>query len=158
MKVIDNKLFDSLTEEARINPRLRKNYNFHDSLDEPIHRLLNAVEPGTYVQPHRHSNPDKEEIFFVLRGKIVFFIFNDDGSIEKAIEMSPDSDVKGLEIRAGVWHSLVVVESGTILYEIKSGPYVRLSPENIAPWAPAPDDKKAVDEYIIRLLNTELSS
>lgn len=152
MKIIDNKLLDSLSIDAVNNPRLRINHNFHDSLNDPINRLLNAMEPGTYVAPHRHINPDKEEIFLVLRGKVALFIFNDDGSVKDTFEMSPDSDVKGMEIEAGVWHSLIVLEPGTILYEIKNGPYVPLSPENLAPWAPDVNNQKGIDEYTTMLL------
>lgn len=158
MKIIDTNLLDSLTEQARNTPRLRINHNFHDSLDDPINRLLNAVEPGTYVAPHRHINPDIDEIFLVLRGKIAMFIFNDDGTVKETFEMSPDSDIKGMELEPGVWHSLVVLESGTILYEIKNGPYTPLSPENIAPWAPKNGNQKEIDKYINHLLEIFISN
>jgi len=152
MKIIDNKLLDSLSVRACNNPRLRVNYNFHDSLEDPINRLLNAMEPGTYVPPHRHSNPNRDEIFLVLRGKIAMFIFNDDGTVRTTFEMSPELEVKGMEIEAGVWHSLVVLESGTVLYEIKNGPYVPLSPENLASWAPDINNQREIDNYTNKLL------
>ena len=61
MKLISEELLDSVSHEARESSRLRMNYNFHESLDSPIHRLLNALEPGTYLPPHRHT--DKEETY-----------------------------------------------------------------------------------------------
>ena len=61
MKLISEELLDGVTRAAQENSRLRMNYNFHESLDAPIHRLLNALEPGTYLPPHRHS--DKEETY-----------------------------------------------------------------------------------------------
>jgi len=152
MKIINDALLDTVTEQALTNPRLRMNYNFHESLDDPINRLLNAMEPGTYLPPHRHKNPDKNEIFLVLRGKVLIFIFDDNGNIQSVTEVAPQSGVYGMEIEAGIWHSLIVLESGTVVYEIKQGPYVPLTPENIAPWAPEPKDTDKAEEYMNNLI------
>ena len=70
MKLIDTPLLDATTARAKQSPRLRMNHNFHERLDDPVNRLLNALEPGTYLRPHRHSNPDKTEIFLLLRGRV----------------------------------------------------------------------------------------
>ena len=68
MKVIDQTLLDKVSAQAKESPRLRMNYNFHQSLDDKCHRFLNAVEPGTEVPIHRH--PTKDETFVILRGKV----------------------------------------------------------------------------------------
>lgn len=47
MKIIDDNLINGVVEQAKQSPRLRMNYNFHQSLDEKCHRFLNALEPGT---------------------------------------------------------------------------------------------------------------
>ena len=67
MKIIDKQLLDKTNEQAKQSPRLRMNYNFHERLDDPVNRLLNAMEPGSYIRPHRHLDPDKDEIFLLLR-------------------------------------------------------------------------------------------
>jgi len=151
MKIIDIDLFDLVSRQAKVSPRLRMNYNFHDSLDDPINRLLNAMEPGTYIHPHRHINPDKTEIFLVLRGKILMLLFDDRGTVTSAQIISPDSGVYGMEIEAGIWHSLIVLETDTILYEIKNGPFVPLSDENLATWAPSADNVEATAKYMADL-------
>lgn len=156
MKIINNELLDSVTQQAVKNTRLRMNYNFHESLDDPINRLLNAMEPDTYLPPHRHKNPDKNEIFLVLRGKVLIFIFDDEGNILSITETSPQSGVYGMEIEAGVWHSLIVLEQGTVVYEIKEGPYAPISPENLAPWAPNPNDTLKAKEYTDSLIKEYL--
>ncbi|MBR2497306.1 MAG: WbuC family cupin fold metalloprotein, partial [Parabacteroides sp.] len=74
MKLINQFLLDQITNQAKQSPRLRMNYNFHEQLEEPINRLLNALEPGTYLRPHRHLNPDKDEIFLLLRGRVILFL------------------------------------------------------------------------------------
>ena len=77
MKLITEELLDTVTSQAKENSRLRMNYNFHASMDAPIHRLLNALEPGTYLPPHRHT--DKEETYLVLRGSLLVFFYDDAG-------------------------------------------------------------------------------
>ena len=83
--IIDKRILDELAEQAKASPRLRKNYNFHQSLDEKCHRFLNAVEPGTEVPAHRH--PTKDETFVILRGKVKVTTHNDDGSIIEGVEL-----------------------------------------------------------------------
>ncbi|MDR1583116.1 MAG: WbuC family cupin fold metalloprotein [Prevotellaceae bacterium] len=153
--VIDKILLDSVSAQAVKDQRLRMNYNFHRQLDDPLNKLLNAMEPGSYFPPHRHKNPDKEESSLVLRGSVLFLIFDDSGSVISSTEVSPQKEVYGMEIDAGVWHSLIVLEPNTVIYEVKRGPYVPLTSDNIAPWAPNPDDKEKVKEYINVILENE---
>lgn len=151
MKLITEQLLDETTAKAKVNPRLRMNYNFHEDLDDPVNRLLNAMEPGTYLRPHRHLNPDKDEVFLLLRGKAAVFIFDESGNVTETIILCPTEGVYGAEIKAGVWHGMLVLESGSVVYEVKKGPFAPLSPENLAPWSPAAEDKEAVDLYINKL-------
>ena len=151
MKIIDEQLFDQTMEKAMKSPRLRMNHNFHETLDDPINRLINAMEPDTYLRPHRHLNPDKIEIFLVLRGKVALFLFDDWGHITETRLLGPKTGVYGGEINADVWHTLVVLESGSVVYEVKQGPYAPLSPENLAPWSPAPEDTEGVSQWMAKL-------
>ncbi|MDR1879866.1 MAG: WbuC family cupin fold metalloprotein [Tannerellaceae bacterium] len=153
MKIIDTTLLDETTAKARQSPRLRMNYNFHEDTNEPLNRLINAMEPGTYLRPHRHLNPDKDESFLILRGKVVIFIFDDHGAVTERLTLDPQNGVYGADIKAGVWHGLAVLEHGTVLYEAKSGPFAPLAAENFAPWSPAPEDTAAVERYMTRLLH-----
>ncbi len=148
MKLINETLFDETTGKAKTSPRLRMNHNFHDDLDDPINRMINAIEPGSYLRPHRHQNPDKEEIFFVLRGSAAFFLFDGEGRVTDSIVLDPHKGMYGMEIEPGVWHSLIALETGTIVYEIKRGPFIPLDPQNFAPWSPEPDDKEEVQKYM----------
>lgn len=124
------------------------NYNFHDDTDDLLNRLINAIEPESYIRPHRHQNPDKEEIFFLLRGKALFFLFDDNGRITDQLLLSPADGVYGAEIEAGIWHCLLVLEENTVVYEVKRGPFAPLAPENLAPWSPPADDAEAVASYM----------
>ena len=151
MKIIDTHLLNETTERAKKSPRLRMNYNFHETPDDPVNRLLNALEPDTYLRPHRHCNPDKNEIFLLLRGKVAVFLFDDIGRITDTILLDPQKGYYGGEIQSGIWHGLLVLESGTVIYEIKEGPFAPLKPENMAPWSPSTDDTKGIEAYLKKL-------
>lgn len=151
MKVINDQLLNETIGKAKQSPRLRMNYNFHEKLDDPINRLLNAMEPGTYLRPHRHLNPDKDEVFLLLRGKVAVFIFDEEGNITEKLVLDPKAGVYGAEIKAGVWHGLLVLESGSVIYEVKQGPFAPLSPENFAPWSPEPEDTEGVERFLDEL-------
>jgi len=151
MKLIDKNLLDETTTKAKQSPRLRMNYNFHETLDDPINRLINAVEPDTYLRPHRHQNPDKNEIFLLIRGKAALFLFDDQGTVTKSLVLDPIAGVYGGEIPCDVWHTLIILESGSVVYEIKQGPYAPLSPENMAPWSPDAEDSTGVKSFMDKL-------
>lgn len=119
--VIDKELLDKVSEQAKNSPRLRKNYNFYQSIDEKCHRFLNAVEPGTKVYIHRH--PAKDETFVLLRGRVVVNTYYDDGSIIESVELSPDDGRYGVNIPKGVWHNLESLEMNSVFFECKEGPY-----------------------------------
>ena len=104
IEIIDNNLMNEVSEQAKVSPRLRMNYNFHKSLDEKCHRMLNAVEPGTEVPIHRH--PDKDESFVILRGKVRSTTYNDDGSVIDSVILSQEDGIYGVDIPKGVWHNL----------------------------------------------------
>ena len=94
--IIDEKLLDKVSEQAKASPRLRMNYNFHQSLEEKCHRMLNAVEPGTVIPIHRHST--KDESFVVLRGRVRSTTYNDDGSVLESVVLSQEDGVYGVNI------------------------------------------------------------
>lgn len=84
--VIDEQLLNRVSAQAKESPRLRMNFNFHQSLDDKCHRMLNAVEPGTEVPIHRH--PTKDESFVILRGRVRSTTYNDDGSVIESVVLS----------------------------------------------------------------------
>ena len=102
---------DKVSTEAKASPRLRMNYNFHQSLDDLCHRMLNAIEPGTDIPIHRH--PTKDESFVVLRGKVRSTIYNDDGSVIESVVHCAEEGRYGVDIPKGVWHKLESLESGS---------------------------------------------
>ena len=127
--IIDKTLLDTVTAQAKSSPRLRMNYNFHQSLDDKCHRMLNAVEPGTDIPIHRH--PTKDESFVLLRGKVRSTTYNDDGTILESVVLSQENGVYGVDIPKGVWHKLESLEPGSVIFERKEGPFVPHEVEGI---------------------------
>lgn len=121
MKLIDKQLLDDVSRQAQKSDRLRMNYNFHQSLDDKCHRFLNAVEPGTKVEIHRHK---VDEMFVVLQGRVKVTIHNDKGEVIQSVELSPFCGNYAVNIKAGEWHSLTCEEPNTVIMEVKEGPYV----------------------------------
>ena len=122
MNIIDTTLFDKVSEQAKVSPRLRMNYNFHQSLEDKCHQFLNAVEPGTEVEIHRH--PTKDESFVLLRGRVRVNIYNDDGTVKDSVELCPSEGRYGVNIPKGVWHNIEVKETDSVFFECKEGPFV----------------------------------
>lgn len=151
MHIINSSLLEGVIQQARTSPRLRKNYNFHPTLDDILQRMLNALEPGTYIQPHKHENPDKVEAFILLTGKMLIIIFDETGNITHHTVLSRESGVCGIEIPARVWHSIIALETGTVVYEVKNGPYSPIDDKNFAPWAPK-EGAPECEAYIHSLL------
>ena len=121
MKIINESLLNGVSAQAKASPRLRMNYNFHQSLDDKCHRMLNAVEPGTDIPIHRH--PTKDESFVVLRGKVRSTTYNDDGSVIESVVLSQEDGLYGVDIPKGVWHNLESLEMNSVFFECKEGPY-----------------------------------
>ena len=129
MKYIDTELLDETSKRAKKSERLRMNYNFHESLDAPAQRLLNALEPGTILPIHRHQHT--AETYVLLRGKIRVIFYNDKKQIIEERVLNPQEGVYGVNIPKNTWHTLEVLEKESVLFEVKDGPYIPLDNNNI---------------------------
>ena len=141
--VIDDALLDEVCAEAQASPRRRKNRNFHSYDDHPGHRLLNAMQPDSYIPPHRHLDPNKDETFVVLRGQLGVLIFDDAGNVARAFKVGAGEAAMGVDIPHGTWHTAVALEADTVFLEAKAGPYRPLTETERAPWAPAENSADA---------------
>lgn len=146
-------MLDRLTAEASVAVRRRKNYNFHNDAGDLLQRMLNAFEPYTYVRPHRHANPPKREVFLLLKGRCAVVFFNDQGEIVDHVILDTAQGNWGVEIAAGEWHSIISLAYGTVVYEIKDGPYEVMNDKCFASWAPAEDDVNA-QSFLLNLMQS----
>lgn len=129
MVLFDDKLFDSLTAEAREDQRLRKNYDLRNSPADTSQRMLNAIEPGSLVPIHRHR--ETSETVVVLRGRVIEKFYDQDYNCEAEYELAANGPVCAINVPVGKWHSLQSLESGTVILEMKDGPYMPISNEDI---------------------------
>jgi len=157
MKVIDQGVLNQLSLEATKSPRLRKNLNMHDDYADVCQRLFNAIEPGTYIRPHRHVDPPKAECFMAVRGRMALIVFDDQGVIEQIVPFGDGCDVKAIELPAEQWHSLLALQPGSIFFETKPGPYAPLSDKDFAPWSP-PENSSDTDKYLFVLTKAAFDS
>jgi cupin fold WbuC family metalloprotein len=152
LSIIDDSMVNEAVVYSRTSPRRRVLKPFHKAPEDPLHRMLNAVQPGTYVQPHRHLHPPNAEAWVVLRGKVLFFTFDADGRVTTSVELAAGSPRFGVDLAPGVYHTLIALEPDTVLYEVKNGPYAQETDKAFAPWAPAEGDPGTA-EYLETLMS-----
>ena len=150
IQLIDSSLLDAVAERAKHSPRLRTNHNFHSGPADNPHRFLNALARGTYSAPHRHLAPPKAETFVALRGEVLVFLFDDDGRVA-AQHVLGRNGLYGIDIPAGVWHSVAAVSDSAICFEVKPGPYEVTNDKEFAPFAPR-EGEAGTHAYLERLL------
>ena len=126
--IINDKLLDEISVQAEASPRLRMNYNLHESLDAKAQRLINVLLPGTFIPIHRHQHT--AETYVLLRGKMSVIFYNDLGEQTERHLLDSTSGHYGIHIPKAQWHSVEIIEPSAIL-EVKDGPYSPLSPEDV---------------------------
>ena len=137
-------------EHARSSPRRRVIAPYHKSHADPLHRMLNAVQPDSYIRPHRHLDPPKSEAWILLRGALAFFTFEDDGRVRDCLRVAAGGDPFGVDLAPGVYHAFIALEPDTVIYEVKPGPYAAADDKAFAPWAP-PEGSPDVSRYMAEL-------
>lgn len=150
MKVVTCDLLGQITAEALQSPRLRKNHNMHPSDESRCHRLLNAIEPASYLRPHRHLDPEKDEAFILMSGRLGIITFTDDGTVTETVLLSKENGNLAVDIPHGVYHTAISLETGTLFYEAKAGPYLPLAEDEKASWSPG-DNAPAAQKYLEQL-------
>ena len=135
--IFDKNVLDTLTAQAQASPRLRMNLDLRNSDADSSQRMLNAIEPGSVVPIHRHRTTS--EVVVMLRGRAVQYLYDEQGRETDAVLLAAgalDGDgvpgaVPGMTISKGQWHKLVALESGTVIFEAKDGPYEPIGEEDI---------------------------
>lgn len=140
MKIFASKYLTDLTGRAKKSPRLRENYNIHKSYQDPVQRLFNAIEFGSYIRPHRHLTEPREELLIAIRGYMALITFDDSGCIKKVLHLGSekygDKMAVGVELSPDTWHTVVALQPGCLILEIKAGPFLSCQSKDFAKWAP----------------------
>ncbi|MBB5019736.1 cupin fold WbuC family metalloprotein [Chitinivorax tropicus] len=140
---INQDTMSQLSTQAANAPRQRLNQNFHQHSDDACHRLMIAIEPGSYIPPHCHQSPNKEESIIILRGRVGVLIFDTAGQVTQHVVLQAGGDTVAVNLPPGTFHSLVSLEAGSLFFEAKGGPYTPPAEAERASWAPLENTPEA---------------
>ena len=140
MKVFSGDYLNELTAQAQGSPRKRQHRNIHESYADPCQRLFNAIEPGSYIPPHRHAADPRDELLIAVRGLMALVEFDEQGNVTGVVRFGASRHGEGLavgaEVSANTWHTVIALVPGCVLLEVKAGPFDPSQPKDLAPWAP----------------------
>jgi cupin fold WbuC family metalloprotein len=140
MKVFSADYLNDLTAQARGSPRKRQHRNIHESYADPCQRLFNAIEPGSYIRPHRHAADPRDELLIAVRGSMALVTFDEQGMVTGVVRFGAgrngDVFAVGAEVPANTWHTVIALVPGCVLLEVKAGPFDPNQPKDLALWAP----------------------
>lgn len=132
----------SLINEAKVNPRRRRHKNLHADYQEACQRFFNAIEPDSYLRPHCHGPYQGAETLIAIKGLLAFLVFGNEGEVQAVHLFGAGKHAQepgvavGVEVQPEQWHTVISLESGSILLEMKGGPFDPEAPKYFAPWAP----------------------
>jgi cupin fold WbuC family metalloprotein len=156
MKIFSEDYLNDLTKEAQGNLRKRQHRNIHKSYEELCQRLFNAIEPSSYIRPHRHATDTRDELLIAVRGSMALVIFDEQGVVNDVIlfgvNKKGNSLAVGVEVSANTWHTVISLEPASVLLEVKAGPFDPSQPKDLAPWAPDEGDLSA-QQYLQLLIS-----
>lgn len=140
MKIFDAQYLDNLTGKAKVNLRLRQHLNVHQSYQDASQRLFNAIQPGSYIRPHRHASDPRDDLLIAIRGVMAMVTFDDQGAVTKVLRFGTDRHghemAVGVEVSPSTWHTAIALGPCCVLLEVKAGPFNPDKTKNLVPWAP----------------------
>ncbi len=145
--LIGEKLIARAVEASRRSPRKRMILPFHKGPEASMHRMLNALQPYSYIRPHRHLHPPKAETVILLQGALLSFLFSPSGEVMEVHRLAAGSADVGVDSEPGQFHTFLALTEDTVIFEVKPGPYEPASDKDFASWAPAEGTPEA-DEYM----------
>jgi cupin fold WbuC family metalloprotein len=147
---LSRELLEGAIAASQESPRRRVIQPFHRSESATLQRMFNAVQPDSYIPPHRHLHPPKAESWIVVRGALAFFTFDEQGAISECLEIRAGGEIFGVDLEPGVYHTFFALEPDTVVYEVKDGPYSPTTDKSFPSWAPAEGSPEA-SAYLARL-------
>lgn len=139
--VLNDVILSEAKTASRQSPRRRIVLPVQRSQDSQVQRLLNFLQPGTYIRPHRHPLPHATESICLLSGSLEILIFDKAGTVLSRHQLSANSPL--IDLEPGVWHGMIVLEPDTVIFEVKRGPYDPATDKEFATWSPAEDSPEA---------------
>lgn len=155
MQVFGADFLRGISVKSHQSERLRQHFNVHASYEDNCQKLFNAIQPGSYIRPHRHLIDPKNELLVAIKGRMALIIFDEQGQIKKKIFLGTENykhvDAVAVELTPDLWHTVIALEKDSVLLEIKPGPFDPSRPKELAPWAPE-EGSTEVENYMTALL------
>lgn len=161
MKYFDALYLEDLISQAKGSERLRHNRNIHQNYIEPCQRLFNAIEPNSYIRPHRHLSEFKDELLIAVRGLMALITFDNVGKVLSISRFGSEkfgsSIALGFEIPPNTWHTVLALKSCSVLLEVKAGPFNPNQSKDLASWAPEEGSSESINylQYLTSISITE---
>ena len=140
-----------LLAASKQSPRQRMLQRVHKDHADPVHRMFNGLQPGTYIPPHRHLHPEKSETVLVVAGAMLFVEFDDQGTMLGHTLLQPGTEIFGIDVAPHVYHTFVALKPDTLIFEVKTGPYEQSSDKDLPDWAPREGTPEA-EAYLLDLI------
>lgn len=151
MKLFSHEFISDLKDRANANERKRQHLNIHENYSDPCQCLFNAIQPNSYIRPHRHLLDSRNEILLAVHGLMAVIIFDNLGTITNIAKIGSEKYKSSanilIEITPGVWHTVISLEQGSILLEVKPGPFIVHLAKEYAPWAPKEGSRFALNYH-----------
>ena len=138
--LLQNSLIAEGRKASRTSDRKRIMLPVQRTQEAKVQRLLNFLQPGTYIRPHCHPLPHATESVCLLAGHLEVLIFDADGPIKERHHLTSTNPL--IDLEPGTWHGMLVHEPDTIIFEVKQGPYNPATDKEFAPWSPSEDSAK----------------
>lgn len=142
---LTDELIQQGIQSSRASDRRRIILPIHRVQDAEVQRMINFLQPDTYLRPHKHPLAHATESLVLIQGAILFFTYSDSGEVESKHRVDSRPFPGVLDIEPNVWHSFKVLETDTILFECKKGPYDAETDKIFASWAPEEGSNEAVN-------------
>lgn len=141
----DEKIMKEGLEASRKSARGRMILPVHRTQDALVQRMLNFLQPGTYIRPHMHPLDHAVESIIIIQGALSFFIYDDAGNVKQHFYLNNKDSGSLIDIEPRIWHSFIVTSPDTVIFEVKRGPYNSQTDKTFAGWAPEEGSDKAND-------------
>lgn len=133
---VDEEQIERGIAASRGSRRRRIILPLHRRQEAPVQRMVNFLQPDTYIRPHLHPREDATESITMMQGRICFLVFDEEGSIEQMIPLGGEGEPRVIDLEPRVWHSFLVMEDDTVIFESKMGPYDTERDKTFAAWSP----------------------
>lgn len=142
---LSNKEIEEGVLASRTSDRKRMILPIHRTQDAIVQRIVNFMQPETYIRPHKHPREFASETVALVKGGMIVIHFSETGNIINTYELDDKKPFNLIDIEPDKWHGMIITQPDTIVFEFKRGPYDKDDDKSFAKWAPEEFSVEAED-------------